>query len=107
MDIDLNKFNREELIALNQAVIARLKAMDRIQSQLDMLSFKPGDRVLFAPQGRSELTAIVTRCNQKTVSVVTESGEQWNVAPALLTPANASDPVVRTSTPNQSLKDPN
>jgi hypothetical protein len=44
--------------------------------------------VRFEPPGRGELTGIVTRYNRKTVSVVTDDGGQWTVAPTLLRPAN-------------------
>jgi hypothetical protein len=49
-----------------------------------MLDFNMGDRVSFQPQGQPTQFGIVVRYNQKTVTVITESGVQWRVAPALL-----------------------
>jgi hypothetical protein len=53
-----------------------------------MMKFSVGQRVRFEPPGRGVLTGIVTRYNRKTVSVVTEDGGQWTVAPTLLRPAD-------------------
>lgn len=38
----------------------------------------------FQPDGRPAITGMITRYNKKTVSVVTDEGQQWNVAPQLL-----------------------
>lgn len=49
-----------------------------------MTSFTRGDRVGFlVPDGRM-LEGIVLRLNKKTISVATDNGHQWNVAPSLL-----------------------
>ena len=49
-----------------------------------MTSFTKGDRVGFqAPDGRM-LEGMVLRINKKTISVATDDGRQWNVAPGLL-----------------------
>jgi hypothetical protein len=49
-----------------------------------MLEFRIGDRVSFEPEGRPPVSGILTRYNRRTVTVITDSGERWNVAPALL-----------------------
>lgn len=49
-----------------------------------MLDFKIGDRVSFQPDGRAMIVGILTRYNKKTVTVITEAGERWNVAPNLI-----------------------
>ena len=49
-----------------------------------MLEFKIGDRVSFQPERRSIVTGMLTRYNKKTVTVVTDAGERWNVAPRFL-----------------------
>ncbi len=49
-----------------------------------MLEFRIGERVTFHPEGRSAMTGVITRYNKKTVSLVTDSGQLWNVAPQLL-----------------------
>ena len=49
-----------------------------------LLDFKIGDRVSFQPEGRGTIVGILTRYNKKTVTVISEAGERWNVAPMFL-----------------------
>ena len=46
-----------------------------------MLEFSVGDRVSFHPEGREPLLGVLTRYNKKTVTVITEQGQRWNVSP--------------------------
>ena len=55
-----------------------------------MLEFSIGDRVSFQPEGRPLQVGMLTRYNKKTVTVITESGEHWNIAPGLLRRVNSS-----------------
>jgi hypothetical protein len=52
-----------------------------------MLEFRIGERVTFRPDGRPPLEGMITRYNKKTVSIITDDGHRWNVAPQLLSPA--------------------
>jgi hypothetical protein len=56
-----------------------------------MLDFKIGDRVTFQPQGRPPVVGMLTRYNKKTVTVITDSGHQWNVAPGFLRKAASTE----------------
>jgi hypothetical protein len=49
-----------------------------------MLEFRIGERVSFRPTGRSELAGVLSRYNKKTVTVITDDGQRWNVSPAFL-----------------------
>ena len=40
--------------------------------------------------GTPLLTGVITRYNRKTVTVITENGQQWNVAPTFLRKAEVS-----------------
>ena len=62
-----------------------------------MLDFRIGDRVTFRPEGHPVLFGIVTRYNRKTVTVITDSGQHWNVAPALLRKATSPGSADTTS----------
>jgi hypothetical protein len=62
-----------------------------------MLDFRIGDRVTFQPEGRPALFGIITRYNKKTLTIITDSGQHWNVAPGLLRKAASAD---RTDTGN-------
>ena len=55
------------------------------------------ERVTFHPDGHPSLFGIVTRYNRKTVTVITDTGQHWNVAPRLLRKA---DPGERTEADN-------
>ena len=50
-----------------------------------MLEFKVGDRVSFKPDDRPALSGVLTKYNKKTVTVLADNGQHWNVAPGLLT----------------------
>jgi hypothetical protein len=76
--------NEEDLLFLNRLIVERLKLISQFRSTSLMVRFTRGDRVGFqAPDGRM-LEGIVLRLNKKTVSVTTDDGHQWNVAPGLL-----------------------
>jgi hypothetical protein len=60
-----------------------------MRSHVQMLDFRIGERVRFLPPGRPEVIGILTRYNKKTVTVITDSGQHWNVAPGLLLRVNS------------------
>src|SRR5579885_3520572 len=82
--IDIDALSEEELIELNHKVVARLRFLREMRSHAEMLDFRIGERVAFRPPGRTELTGVITRYNKKTVTVITDDGQHWNVAPSLL-----------------------
>ena len=90
MRIDIDGLTEAELIDLNHRVVERLKFLNHMRAHAQMLEFRIGDRVSFQPEGRPLLVGMLTRYNKKTVTVITESGEQWNVAPGLLRRVNRS-----------------
>jgi hypothetical protein len=84
MPIDIDHLTEAELIDLNNRIVERLRFLNQMRSHKQMLEFRIGDRVAFQPPGRPMLTGILTRYNRKTVTVVTDGGGRWNVAPGLL-----------------------
>jgi len=84
VNIDIDKLTEEELIDLNNRIVARLRFLNQMRAHSQMLDFKIGDRVTFQPDGRPPLVGIVTRYNRKSVTVITDGGERWNVAPGFL-----------------------
>lgn len=84
MRIDIDRLTEEELIDLNNRIVARIRFLQQARTHTQMLEFRIGDRVRFDPPGRETLVGMLTRYNRKTVTVVTETGERWNVAPAYL-----------------------
>lgn len=84
MKIDIDSLTEEELIDLNNRVVARLKFLQQFRAHSQMLEFGIGDRVSFQPEGHPVLIGMLTRYNKKTVTVITDSGQQWNVSPGFL-----------------------
>lgn len=84
MNIDIDKLTEEELIDLNNRIVARLRFLNQMRAHSQMLDFRIGNRVTFQPDGRPQLSGIITRYNRKTVTVITDGGQHWNVAPGLL-----------------------
>ena len=84
MSIDIDRLTEAELIDLNHRIVARLRLIGQVRAHQAMLDFGIGDRVSFQPDGRAPVEGMLTRYNRKTVTVVTDAGQQWNVAPALL-----------------------
>ena len=73
-----------ELIDLNHRIVERLRFLQQMRAHAKMLEFKIGDRVVFQAEGGRPVEGMLTRYNRKTVTVITEAGERWNVAPAFL-----------------------
>ena len=84
MKIDITQLSEQDLIALNRQIVERLRFLQQTRAHAKMLEFRVGDRVSFEPDGRPTLFGVLVRYNKKTVTVLTEGGEQWNVAPSLL-----------------------
>jgi len=93
MRIDIDGLTEAELIDLNHRVVERLKFLNHMRAHAQMLEFSIGDRVSFQPEGRPLIVGVLTRYNKKTVTVITESGEHWNMAPGLLGRVSSSQSV--------------
>ena len=91
MKIDIDKLGEDDLIDLNNRIVARLRFLNQMRAHSQMLDFRIGDRVTFQPEGRPALFGIITRYNKKTVTVITDNGQHWNVAPGLLRKAEPTD----------------
>ena len=93
MKIDINTLSEAELVDLNHRIVERLRMLNQVRAHNKMLEFSIGARVPFAPSGRPPVFGVLTRYNRKTVTVVAEDGQIWNVAPALLSRADVVDAV--------------
>ena len=49
-----------------------------------MLDFSIGEKVSFQPDGQAVMHGIVAKYNRKSVTVITDNGQQWRVAPHFL-----------------------
>ena len=84
MTFQLDDLTEPELIDLNHRIVERLRYLQQSRAHQAMLDFRIGDRVTFNPDGRGEVTVMLTRTNKKTVTVITDDGHHWNVAPGFL-----------------------
>jgi len=75
----------EVLITLHNLIVNRLNMLQRQRTRQSMEDFRPGDVVSFRAEDGQTVTGVLVRLNKKTVTVHTESGARWNVAPQLLT----------------------
>jgi hypothetical protein len=82
--INIDGLTEGELIDLNNRVVERLRFLHQARAHSRMLEFSVGDRVSFQPEGHDALFGVLTRYNKKTVTVITEQGQRWNVAPTML-----------------------
>ncbi|HEV2523495.1 MAG TPA: hypothetical protein VGT24_14035 [Candidatus Acidoferrales bacterium] len=83
-NFDIDSLSEEDLIELNHKIVARLRFLSQMRQHSIMLDFRIGERVKFSPGGRPEVLGTLTHYNKKTVTVITDLGEHWNVAPGLL-----------------------
>lgn len=84
MAIDIDKLTESELIDLNNRIVARLKFLQQMRAHASMLEFSLGERVSFQPDGHPVLFGVITKYNRKSVTVITEGGQHWTVAPTFL-----------------------
>jgi len=84
MKIDIDKLSEAELISLNHRIVERLRFLNQKRAHEHMLKFQIGDRVTFQPEGLPPVVGMLTRYNKKTVTIITEDGQHWNVSPRFL-----------------------
>ncbi len=99
MSLDIDNLSYDQLIDLNNRVVARLKFLDQMRAHSAMLDFSIGEQVSFHPPGHPVLTGVIAKYNQKTVTVITSNGQQWKVSPSHL------QKVGPVSTPPQERQD--
>lgn len=91
MKIDIDALTEKELIELNHRIVERLKFLESARRHKEMMDFNIGERVTFSPNGRERQFGVLVKYNKKTVSVVTEQGERWNVSPFLLSKVKSKE----------------
>ena len=84
----LDEFTEDELIHLDRLIVERLRLMHQVKAHRAMTQFRVGQRVQFGSSSGRVVTGILAKYNRKSVTVVTEQGESWTVAPTLLQPAS-------------------
>jgi hypothetical protein len=98
--IAIDGLTEAELIDLNRRIVERLRLLRQMRAHKQMLEFRIGDRVAFRADGRCAVEGMLTRYNRKSVTVITDDGHQWNVAPGLLSRAAAPSTPKPQARPN-------
>lgn len=80
------RLGEDDLLLLNRLIIDRINLLQQARSTVSMARFATGDRVAFQGPGGQRLSGFILKLNKKTVTIVVDGGEQWNVAPAFLLP---------------------
>jgi hypothetical protein len=94
--INIDHLTEAELIDLNHRIVQRLRLMSQVHAHKAMLEFRIGDRVTFEPEGGTPVFGILTRCNKKSVTVITDDGHRWNVSPRFLRLAGSTLEAAKT-----------
>lgn len=81
----IQSMSQDDLLFLNMQIVERLKLLAQAQSTVQLARFSLGDRVTFPGPTGQPIQATIIKLNKKTASVQTDTGQQWNVAPTLLT----------------------
>ena len=84
MKIDIDKLTEHELIDLNHRVVERLRFLAQMRAHGEMMRFSIGQSVAFDPVDRPTVTGTLTKYNKKTVTVISDDGQRWNVSPGHL-----------------------
>lgn len=82
--IDIDQLTEAELIDLNHRIVARLRFLQQLRAHSSMLEFRLGEHVRFHSESHGAVAGVITRYNKKTVSILTDAGQRWNVSPQLL-----------------------
>ncbi|MBL4608201.1 MAG: hypothetical protein JKY01_10295 [Pseudomonadales bacterium] len=82
--MDIENMSERELVELNRRIVERLKLLEKAQVNGDMMRFSQGDRVAFEPESGVFVKGVLVKFNTKTVRILTDEGDTWNVAPRFL-----------------------
>ena len=80
----IKKLNEKDLLYLNRLIVERLKILSQVRSSEKMAEYHINQRISFIDPYGNVKTGIITNMHKKTVSIRTDDGENWNVAPGLL-----------------------
>ena len=84
MSIDIESLSYEELLELQHMITQRLKAIDSGKSAKVRWKFNQGDKVSFSHPTLGLQTGTLLAHHERTATVITHSGQKWDVSPHLL-----------------------
>jgi hypothetical protein len=77
----LDRLTEEELVQLNHVIVQRIRLMQQIRAHGEMINLRIGQRVHFTSAVGKIIRGVVARHNRKSVTVMTDDGQQWRVSP--------------------------
>jgi len=80
----IKRLDRNDLIYLNNIIVDRLKLLSQIKSSENMAKFHVTQRVSFTSSEGTTITGRIIRINKKSVSILTDDDQRWNVSPVFL-----------------------
>ena len=90
-DIDIEHLNLDELVALNERIVERIRYLKRIHVFEAMQRFNIGARVRFYPGHHGTQIGTLTKFNQKSVTILGDDRRQWRVSPDIVEPLDAGE----------------
>jgi hypothetical protein len=84
MNINLDQLSEAQLQDLHRRIVERLRFLHQARAHHSMLSFSVGERVSFDTSDGRLIIGVLVRYNKKSVTVLTDDGHRWNVAPTFL-----------------------
>lgn len=93
--INIDHLTEAELIDLNHRIIERVRLMNQVRAHdYAAVSYRRSRRL--QTRAGTSLFGILTRYNRKSVTVITDSGQRWNVSPRFLRLAEAGQESANT-----------
>jgi hypothetical protein len=89
----ITTLKREELLALNEAIINLLKSQQAQQAAEYNARFNIGDIVVFIDENQKQVHGMVSKKNPKTIQVTTTDSYTINVLPRYLAPSPIAEKV--------------
>ena len=81
--IDINGLSKRDLIDLNKRIVERINFLTRQDTSLKIANFNLYDLVTVG-NGPHQKYAFIVKINQKTIGIVCDNSEKWNVSPEML-----------------------
>ena len=93
MRINIDQLTESELVELNRRIVERLRMLHQMRAHVRMMEFNIGERVSFQTEQHKVIEGMLVRYNKKSVTVVTDDGGRWTVAPGLLRKTQSAAPI--------------
>lgn len=87
----IDDLSDDEIYQLYRQLADKVRLIREYAEELALNSFHPLERVYFH-KNRMHIEGVVVQINRRTVSIITDGGERWTVAPQFLTKVVVTPP---------------